>query len=208
MSKPHKATDDPAPDVHPVLGTPLEDPWPDGFEVAYFALGCFWGAERLFWALDGVYATAVGYMGGQAPNPTYEEVCASGTGHAETVRVVYDPAHIEFDALLAAFWENHDPTTPNRQGNDVGTQYRSAIFTTTPAQFERALASKDRYQRSLSSAGFGTISTQIMAADRTGDGRFFLAEDYHQAYLDKNPDGYCNHGFCQVSYEREDAAGG
>ncbi len=203
MSNPRDATRDAAPKTHAVLGTPLEGPWPDGSEVAYFALGCFWGAERLFWSMDGVYSTAVGYMGGRTPNPTYEEVCGSRTGHAETVRVVYDPARIDFDALLAAFWENHDPTTPNRQGNDIGSQYRSAVFTTTPAQLEAALASKDRYQRALSSAGFGTISTQILSMDRAGDGRFYLAEDYHQAYLDKNPGGYCNHGFCQASYPRE-----
>jgi peptide-methionine (S)-S-oxide reductase len=179
---------------------PLEDPWPEGFEVAYFALGCFWGAERLFWRQDGVYSTAVGYMGGRTPNPTYEEVCTSRTGHAETVRVVFDPNLITYDALLATFWENHDPTTPNRQGNDIGSQYRSAIFTTTPTQLDEALASKERYQQSLSSAGYGTVSTQILPANQAGDGHFYLAEDYHQAYLRKHPNGYCNHGFCQVAY--------
>jgi peptide-methionine (S)-S-oxide reductase len=201
MVKPGRHTHDSAAGTHPVLGTPLEGPWPDGFEVAYFALGCFWGAERLFWRMDGVHSTAVGYMGGLTPDPSYEEVCTSGTGHAETVRVVYDPTRVSFDALLATFWENHDPTTPNRQGNDVGSQYRSAVFTTTPAQLEEALKSKERYQRALSSAGFGTISTQILSIDRAGDGRFYLAEDYHQAYLHRNPGGYCNHGFCQASYE-------
>lgn len=172
----------------------------EGLETVYFALGCFWGAERIFKRIDGVSSTAVGYMGGSAPNPTYEEVCAQGTGHAETVRVVYDPEQVPLDILLEAFWENHDPTTPDRQGNDRGPQYRSAIFTTTPGQLDEAQTSRERYQRALTSAGFGDIVTQILPADQVGNGRFHLAEDYHQAYLDKHPDGYCAHGFCQVSY--------
>lgn len=191
-----------APRNHPVLGTPLEGPWPDGLEVVYFALGCFWGAERIFWRIGGVYSTAVGYMGGSTSNPLYEEVCTSRTGHAETVRIVYDPSQVTFDALLAAFWENHDPTTPNRQGNDRGSQYRSAIFPTTPDQLDEALVSRDRYQQALTSGGFGTIVTEILPADEAGDGRFHLAEEHHQAYLYKHPDGYCTHGFCQVSYRQ------
>ncbi len=185
---------------HAKLGTPLRGPWPKGYEVIYFAMGCFWGAERIFWQVEGVYSTAVGYMGGWTPNPTYEETCTSRTGHAETVQVVFDPTKVSTEALLAAFWENHDPTTLNRQGGDVGTQYRSAIFTTTEAQFVEAVMSRARYQDKLTSKGFGVITTQVSRADEAGDGSFYYAEDYHQAYLYKNPDGYCNHGFCQVAY--------
>lgn len=187
-------------DAHLVLANPLKGPWPAGMEVLYVAMGCFWGSERIFWQTEGVYSTAVGYMGGWTENPTYEETCTSRTGHTETVQVVYDPTKVSLDALLAAFWENHDPTTPNRQGGDVGTQYRSAIFATTPVQLAAALASKDRYQTALDAKGFGSISTQIAAAADAGDGVFYYAEDYHQQYLYKNPGGYCNHGFCQVSY--------
>jgi peptide-methionine (S)-S-oxide reductase len=178
----------------------IEGPWPEGHQVLYLAMGCFWGAERIFWRMEGVFSTAVGYMGGLTRNPTYEQVCTSRTGHAETVRVVYDPATVSTEGLLAAFWENHDPTTPNRQGGDVGTQYRSAIHTTTEAQYVDAVASRNRYQRRLSERGFGTISTEIKPADEAGDGVFYNAEEYHQGYLKKNPDGYCNHGFCQVAY--------
>ena len=190
----------PVTDRHVVLGTPLQGPWPDGHEVIYVAMGCFWGAERIFWQIDGVHSTAVGYMGGWTRNPTYEETCTARTGHTEAVQVVYDPAQVDVDVLLKAFWENHDPTTPNRQGNDVGTQYRSAIYTTSPAQLEAATASAERYQRALSDAGYGAISTEILPAEEAGDGVFYYAEDYHQGYLHKNPMGYCNHGFCQVGY--------
>lgn len=187
-------------DVHLVLDRPVKGPWPAAMEVLYLGMGCFWGSERIFWQTDGVYSTAVGYMGGWTKNPTYEETCTSLTGHAETVQVVYDPAKVSLDTLLAAFWENHDPTTPNRQGGDIGTQYRSAIFATTSAQLTAAAASRDVYQAKLTAEGFGTISTQIALAADAGDGVFYYAEDYHQQYLFKNPGGYCNHGFCQVSY--------
>ncbi|MDN4477612.1 peptide-methionine (S)-S-oxide reductase MsrA [Demequina lignilytica] len=187
-------------DRHVVLGSPLKGPWPEGHEVLYVAMGCFWGAERIFWQIPGVHSTAVGYMGGWTANPTYQETCTSLTGHTETVQVVYDPAQVSLDTLLAAFWENHDPTTPNRQGGDIGTQYRSAIFATTDAQLEAAKASAARYQERLSAGGYGPISTQIDRVADAGDGRFYYAEEYHQGYLDKNPGGYCNHGFCQVSF--------
>ena len=190
----------PVPDTHVVLGTPMVGPWPDGHEVLYVAMGCFWGAERIFWQIEGVHSTAAGYMGGWTENPTYEETCTARTGHTESVQVVYDPDVVDVDVLLQAFWENHDPTTPNRQGNDVGTQYRSAIYTTTDAQHEAVLASRQRYQQKLQEAGFGEISTEIARASEAGDGVFYYAEDYHQQYLHKNPRGYCNHGFCQVSY--------
>lgn len=187
-------------DRHAVLGTPLKGPWPEGHEVLYVAMGCFWGAERIYWQTPGVYSTAVGYMGGWTVNPTYQETCTSLTGHTETVQVVYDPAQVTLDTLLAAFWENHDPTTPNRQGGDIGTQYRSAIFATTDAQLAAAQESAERYQERLSASGYGTVSTQIDRAKDAGDGRFYYAEEYHQAYLHHNPGGYCNHGFCQVSF--------
>ncbi len=185
---------------HVVLGTPLQGPWPEGHEVIYLAMGCFWGAERIYWQTEGVYVTAVGYMGGWTKNPTYEETCTSRTGHTETVQVVFDPKKVAVETLLAAFWENHDPTTPNRQGGDIGTQYRSAVFTTTEAQYTEAVMSRSRYQHKLMDKGFGMISTQIDRADEAGDGAFYYAEDYHQGYLHKNPHGYCNHGFCQVAY--------
>ncbi len=185
---------------HAVLGSPMTGPWPDGMDVLYVGMGCFWGAERIFWQLDGVYSTAAGYMGGWTANPTYEETCTSRTGHAEVVQVVFDPTKVSLDTLFAAFWENHDPTTPNRQGGDIGTQYRSAIFATSLEQFQAARASAERYQLRLTEQGFGTISTQIVESADAGDGEFYYAEDYHQQYLYKNPSGYCNHGFCQVSY--------
>ncbi|WP_062318017.1 peptide-methionine (S)-S-oxide reductase MsrA [Demequina maris] len=187
-------------DRHVVLGTPLKGPWPEGHEVLYVAMGCFWGAERIFWQMPGVYSTAVGYMGGWTRNPNYQETCTSLTGHTETVQVVFDPAQVTVEELLAAFWENHDPTTANRQGGDIGTQYRSAIFATTDAQLEAAQSSVARYQERLTEQGFGAITTQVARAADAGDGTFYYAEDYHQGYLHKNPGGYCNHGFCQVSY--------
>jgi peptide-methionine (S)-S-oxide reductase len=187
-------------EAHPVLGTPLVGPWPDGYEAIYFAMGCFWGADRIMWQILGVHSTACGYMGGWTLNPTYEETCTSQTGHTEIVMVVFDPNIAKIETLLAAFWENHDPTTANRQGNDIGTQYRSAIYTTTPGQLVAVEASRDQYQASLSQSGFGTITTQICDAAAAGDGVFYYAEDYHQGYLHKYPAGYCNHGFCQVAY--------
>ena len=183
---------------HVVLGAPLDGPWPEGSEVLYVAMGCFWGAERIFWEIPGLVVTAVGYLGGTTNAPSYEQVCSGGTGHAEAVRVVYDPTRVGLETLLKAFWENHDPTTPNRQGNDIGTQYRSAIFATTDDQLQAAERSRQRYQEALSRAGYGTISTEIRPATEAGE--FFLAEDYHQGYLHKHPYGYCNHGFCQAAY--------
>ena len=174
---------------HYVLGTPLEAPYPDGLEEAYFGLGCFWGAERLFWETEGVYTTAVGYQGGYTPNPTYEEVCSSRTGHTEVVKVVYDPAKVSYEQLLKVFWDNHDPTQGMRQGNDVGTQYRSTIYVTSDAQKQAAVASRDAFQPVLASGGFGEITTEIADA-----GEFWYAEDYHQQYLAKNPAGYCGIG--------------
>ena len=180
--------------THTVLGTPIEAPVPTGFEEAVFGLGCFWGAERIFWKLPGVWTTAVGYAGGHTPNPTYEEVCSGGTGHTEAVRVAYDPARASFDDLLKAFWEGHDPTQGMRQGNDIGTQYRSAIYWTTPAQRDAAEASRAVYAERLSRAGFGAVTTEI------GQLRdLWYAEDYHQQYLDKNPLGYCGIGGTGVS---------
>ncbi len=190
----------PVTDRHVVLGTPLRGPWPEGMAVLYVAMGCFWGAERIFWQIDGVHSTAVGYMGGWTPNPTYEETCTAQTGHTETVQVVYDPEVVDLEILMKAFWENHDPTTPNRQGNDIGTQYRSAIYPTTAEQMAIVRDSAERYQRALTDAGYGEISTEIVMADEAGDGTFYYAEDHHQGYLHKNPGGYCNHGFCQVGF--------
>jgi peptide-methionine (S)-S-oxide reductase len=194
----------PTPPPHEVLGTPPTPPWPEGHEEVWFAMGCFWGAERIFWRLDGVWTTAAGYAGGFTPNPTYRETCTGATGHAEAVLVVHDPAAVSFERLLAAFWENHDPTQRNRQGNDVGTQYRSGIYTTTPTQLRHALASRERYQAALSAAGHGEITTEILPLADTGAGRGYLAETFHQQYLHKHPNGYCNHGFCQVAYEPAD----
>ena len=174
------------PERHWVNGESLAGPYPAGTEKAIFGLGCFWGAERLFWRLKGVKVTAVGYAGGATANPTYEEVCSGRTGHAEVVLVVFDPSEISYEALLRTFWENHDPTQGMRQGNDIGTQYRSTIYTTSPEQQAQAEASKAAYQRRLSAAGLGTISTEIRPAPE-----FYFAEDYHQQYLAKNPGGYC-----------------
>ena len=175
-----------APERHHVHGERIQPPFAVGLAQAVFGLGCFWGAERLFWKLRGVVSTAVGYAGGYTPNPSYEEVCSGRTGHTEVVLVVYDPARTTFDALLQAFWEAHDPTQGMRQGNDIGTQYRSAIYVTSPEQLAAANASKRAYQARLSSAGLGTITTEIRTAPP-----FFYAEDYHQQYLAKNPNGYC-----------------
>jgi peptide-methionine (S)-S-oxide reductase len=186
---PGRATPLRVPDKHFVNGAPLQPPFPDGFADAYFALGCFWGAERLFWKLPGVYSTSVGYAGGYTPNPTYEEVCTGRTGHTEVVRVLFDPAKIRYEDLLKAFWESHDPTQGMRQGNDVGTQYRSALYVTTPAQRAAAEASKRAYQAGLTAAGYGSITTEILGAPP-----YYYAEDYHQQYLAKNPNGYCGIG--------------
>ena len=179
---------------HTVLGAPLEAPFPEGYERAVFGMGCFWGAERKFWELDGVYTTAVGYAGGLTRNPTYREVCSGGTGHAEVVLVVYDPKRVSYRDLLRVFWESHDPTQGMRQGNDTGTQYRSAIYATTPAQRQEAEASRDDYQRALTDSRHGRITTEI--ADEPA---FYYAEDYHQQYLAKNPGGYCGLGGTGVS---------
>ncbi|HET8594168.1 MAG TPA: peptide-methionine (S)-S-oxide reductase MsrA [Intrasporangium sp.] len=193
--------------THVVLGTPIEGPWPEGSEVIYLGMGCFWGVERIFWRQPGVIATAAGYMGGYTPNPTYEEVCTGLTGHAEIVRVVYDPEQTTPELLLKQFWENHDPTTANRQGNDVGTSYRSAIYWTTPEQERAAIATRDAFQKVLDEHGFGEITTEIRSAEQAGP--FYVAEDYHQGYLHKNPMGYCNHGpngmTCPVGIVRQDA---
>jgi peptide-methionine (S)-S-oxide reductase len=184
----------PVPDRHEVLGTPLKPPFPDGFESIVVGMGCFWGAERVFWQADGVYTTAVGYAGGYTPNPTYEEVCSGRTGHAEVVLVVFDPAKITRERVLALFWEGHDPTQGMRQGNDVGTQYRSAIYVDGPEQRAAAEATRDAFAERLKTAGYGEISTEIADA-----GPFFYAEDYHQQYLAKNPNGYCGLGGTGVS---------
>ena len=180
------------PSTHEVLGSPLQGPWPAGTEAIYLAMGCFWGAERIMWQLPGVVSTAVGYMGGFTANPTYEETCTGRTGHTETVQVAYDPAVISPEQILKAFWENHDPTTANRQGNDVGTQYRSAIYWTTPGQQAAAAATTAAFQEELTRHGHGRITTEERPADEAG--RFWYAEGYHQQYLHKNPTGYCNHG--------------
>ena len=182
----------PVPTTHTVLGTPLEGPWPAGTDVVYVAMGCFWGAERIMWRLPGVVTTAVGYMGGFTPNPTYEESCTGRTGHTEAVLVAYDPAALSPEAILKAFWENHDPTQGMRQGNDIGTAYRSAIYWTTPGQEAAARATATAFQGELTAAGFGAITTELRPASEAGT--FWYAEDYHQQYLDKNPGGYCNHG--------------
>ncbi|MGH8980779.1 MAG: peptide-methionine (S)-S-oxide reductase MsrA [Acidimicrobiales bacterium] len=176
----------PVPERHDVLGTPLVPPFPDGTERAVFAMGCFWGAERKFWQLDGVHTTAVGYSGGVTPNPTYEEVCSGATGHAECVLCVFRPVSVSYEALLAEFFEGHDPTQGMRQGNDVGTQYRSAVYATSDVQLEAAREAGSRYQDLLTAAGLGPITTEIAPS-----GSFYYAEDYHQQYLAKNPNGYC-----------------
>jgi peptide-methionine (S)-S-oxide reductase len=174
---------------HTVLGNPLAGPYPAGLEIADFGLGCFWGAERIFWQTPGVWTTLVGYQGGHSPNPTYDEVCSGLTGHTEAVRVVYDPALVTYDQLLKVFWEAHNPTQGFRQGNDTGTQYRSAIYTHSPAQASAADSSRAAYQPVLTRAGYGDITTEILPA-----GPFYYAEPYHQQYLDKNPNGYCGIG--------------
>jgi peptide-methionine (S)-S-oxide reductase len=186
---PGRAEPIPVPGRHAVLGTPLTPPFPEGLERALFAMGCFWGEERRFWQTPGVYTTAVGYAGGFTPNPTYEEVCTGRTGHAEVVLVVFDPAKVSYEELLKVFWEGHDPTQGMRQGNDVGTQYRSAIYTHSEQQHKSAEASRDAYQKVLSEAGYGPITTEIRQAPE-----FYYAEDYHQQYLQKNPWGYCGAG--------------
>ncbi len=188
--------------AHTVLGTSMVGPFPDHLDTLVVGMGCFWGAERFFWQMDGVYTTAVGYAGGSTPNPTYNETCTGQTGHTEAVLIVFDPAKVSLDDLFKVFWENHDPTTPNQQGNDRGTQYRSAIYTNSDEQLAAALASAEAYQGMLAASGYGTISTEIAPA-----GEFYYGEDYHQQYLHKNPGGYCNHGFCQVGYDRQSKAG-
>ena len=189
------------PDAHYVNGHRLEPPFPDGFETATFGMGCFWGAERRFWERAGVWTTAAGYAGGHTPNPTYEEVCSGRTGHNEVVRVVFDPAAVDYEDLLRLFWEGHDPTQGMRQGNDIGTQYRSGIYCDTAIHREAALESRDAYQASLAAAGYGRITTEIR--DAPG---FCYAEDYHQQYLAKNPWGYCGLGGCGVTFPAPAAA--
>jgi peptide-methionine (S)-S-oxide reductase len=183
------------PEHHFVNGHRLEPPFPDGMERAVFGMGCFWGAEKAFWSLPGVYTTAVGYAGGFTPNPTYEEVCSGLTGHAEVVLVVFDPAVVSYEEILKVFWESHDPTQGMRQGNDVGTQYRSAVYTFGELQAKSAHASRDAYADRLRAAGYGDVTTEIREA-----GEFYYAEDYHQQYLGKNPNGYCGLGGCGVPY--------
>jgi len=191
---PGRAEKIPVPAKHFVLGTPLEPPFPAGAEVATFGMGCFWGAEKKLWQTPGVITTSVGYAGGFTPNPTYREVCTGRTGHNEVVQVVFDPTKVSYEQLLQVFWENHDPTQGMRQGNDVGTQYRSGIYVTSPAQRATAEASKRAYEEALRARGFGAITTEIVDAPE-----YFYAEDYHQQYLAKNPDGYCGIGGTGVS---------
>jgi peptide-methionine (S)-S-oxide reductase len=186
----------PVPERHFVNGNRIVSPFPEGMAVADFGLGCFWGAEKAFWKVPGVYATAVGYQGGSTPNPTYHEVCTGRTGHTEAVRVVYDPAKVRYEDLLRVFWESHDPTQGMRQGNDAGTQYRSAVYTHSEAQRRAAEATRDAYAKELRERGFGPITTEIRDAPP-----FYYAEDYHQQYLAKNPDGYCGIGGTGVSCE-------
>ena len=193
---PGRSTPLTVPPTHIVNGHRIVPPFPAGMREAVFALGCFWGAERLFWELPGVYSTAVGYAGGFTPNPTYQEVCTGETGHTEVVKVIYDPAKTDYEDLLKVFWESHDPTQGMRQGNDVGTQYRSAIYVTDAEQRAAAEESKRSYQARLTAAGRGTITTEIRDAPE-----FFYAEDYHQQYLAKNPDGYCGIGGCGVPFK-------
>lgn len=193
---PGRDTPMPVADRHQVLGHPLQPPFPAHLHEAVFGLGCFWGAERTFWQLPGMWTTAVGYAGGQTPHPTYEEVCSGRTGHAEVVRVVFDPSRCPYTNLLKVFWESHDPTQGMRQGNDIGTQYRSAIYWWSESQREAALASRAAYGARLAEAGQGPITTEIAQA-----GEFYYAEDYHQQYLAKNPGGYCGLGGCGISYD-------
>ena len=191
---PGRETAMPVPERHAVKDAPLAPPFPDGLEQAVFGMGCFWGAEKTFWQTEGVSTTAVGYAGGFTPNPTYEEVCSGQTGHAEVVLVVFDPAKISYEQLLKIFWENHDPTQGMRQGNDMGTQYRSAVYTTSPEQMEAVLRTRDAFAAKLQEAGYGEITTEIAEA-----GPFYYAEDYHQQYLAKVPNGYCGLGGTGVS---------
>jgi peptide-methionine (S)-S-oxide reductase len=191
---PGRATPMPVPATHFVLGTPLTEPFPEGTEQAVFGLGCFWGAERKFWEAPGVYTTAVGYAGGSTPNPTYEEVCSGQTGHNEVVLVVYDPAKTSYEALLKVFWESHDPTQGMRQGNDVGTQYRSGVYVFSDEQKAAAEASRAMYEERLRGSGYGEVTTEVLDA-----GPFYYAEGYHQQYLAKNPNGYCGLGGTGVS---------
>ncbi len=186
---PGRDTPMPVPDSHFVNGKPLQPPFPSHLQQAVLGLGCFWGAERRFWETEGVYTTAVGYAGGTTPNPTYQEVCTGGTGHAEVVLVVFDPEIVTFDNVLKVFWESHDPTQGMRQGNDIGTQYRSAIYTLDDEQGNIAVRARDTYQKALRAAGLGSITTEIEPLDT-----FYYAEDYHQQYLAKNPGGYCGIG--------------
>ena len=186
---PGRALAIPVPERHFVLDAPIAPPYPDAMELAVFGMGCFWGAERKFWESDGVYTTSVGYAGGFTPNPLYEEVCSGQTGHNEVVQVVFDPAKTSYDAMLRVFWENHDPTQGMRQGNDVGTQYRSAIYTFSDAQQARALATRDEFHKVLAARGYGPITTEIEPAPE-----YYFAEHYHQQYLAKNPAGYCGMG--------------
>lgn len=202
MPAPHQAlpgrdTPMPVPEAHFVNGHPLQPPFPDGMQQALFGMGCFWGAERCFWTLPGVYSTAVGYAAGYTPNPTYREVCSGRTGHNEVVLVVFDPHKIDYSELLAAFWEGHNPTQGMRQGNDRGTQYRSGIYTFDAPQQQLAEASRQSYQQALNHSGTGTISTEIIPAPT-----FYYAEDYHQQYLSKNPAGYCGLGGTGVAFQR------
>ncbi|HET7474634.1 MAG TPA: peptide-methionine (S)-S-oxide reductase MsrA [Dermatophilaceae bacterium] len=194
------------PENHEVLGTALHGPWPAGTQVLYVAMGCFWGAERIFWRLPGVVTTAAGYMGGYTPNPTYQEVCTGRTGHTEAVLVAYDPAVVSAERLLATFWENHDPTQGFRQGNDIGTQYRSAVYWTTEEQRQAVAATRAGFQVELHKHGYRDITTELRPAAEAGE--FFYAEAYHQQYLQKNPGGYCNHGpngmTCPVGLLRQD----
>ena len=191
---PGRAEAMPVPSQHYVNGNPLQPPYPEGMEMAMFGMGCFWGAERQFWQLDGVFVTAVGYAGGSTPNPTYQEVCSGMTGHNEVVRVVFDPKVITYEELLKAFWESHNPTQGMRQGNDAGTQYRSGIYAYSEAHKQLAESTEQTYQRALSEAGYGEITTEILEAPE-----FYYAEGYHQQYLAKNPNGYCGLGGTNVS---------
>ncbi len=188
----------PVADAHYVNGRPMTPPFPEGTDTLVVGMGCFWGAERLFWQVPGVVTTAVGYAGGTTPNPSYQETCTGMTGHTEAVLIVFDPAQVSLDQLFKVFWENHDPTQHMGQGNDIGTQYRSAIYYNSDTQKAAAEASREAYQAKLTASGFGEITTELAAV-----GPFYYAEAYHQQYLAKNPGGYCNHGFCQVAYDAE-----
>ena len=193
---PGRDTEQPLLNQHYVTGHPIREPFDESWQIAVFALGCFWGAERKFWQLPGVLSTAVGYTAGLTPNPTYDEVCTGLTAHTEAVKVIFDPANVRYEQLLKVFWESHNPTQGMRQGNDVGTQYRSGIYTLNAEQHAQALASRDHYQQKLSSRGLPEITTEILALEH-----FYYAETYHQQYLAKNPSGYCGLGGCAVDYD-------